>query len=115
MAPAHFASLADFHKRTLWPGESLSVFAHELKRLLGQALLTANASTSKQLLLHQFISGLPSSLSTQLQVGSQINDLETAMEQAKLLMMLKQEPHKAAAVQTTEVVTLKSQISALTE
>ena len=31
--PARFVSLADFHKRILLPGEPLSVFAHELKRL----------------------------------------------------------------------------------
>lgn len=66
MVPAHFVSLADFHKRTLRPGESLSVFAHKLKRLLEQVLPTADYSMSKQLLLHQFINGLPSSLSTQL-------------------------------------------------
>ena len=90
IVPAHFVSLADFHKRTLRPGESLSVFSHELKRLLEQALLSADASTSKELLLHQFISGLPSSWSKQLRAGGQINDLKTAMERAKLLMMLKE-------------------------
>ena len=104
MAPANFVSLAGFHKRTLRPGESLSVFAHELKRLLQQALPTADASTSKQLVLHQFINGLPSSLSTQL-----------AMERAKLLMTLEEEPDKTAAVQSSEVAALKDQISVLTE
>ena len=57
MAPARFVSLANFHKRILWPGEPLSVFAHELKQQLEQALPTAVAGTSKQLLLHQFING----------------------------------------------------------
>ena len=47
MVPACFVSLADFHKRLLRPGETLSVFAHELKLLLEQALLTADASMSK--------------------------------------------------------------------
>ena len=103
MVPANFVSLAEFHKRTLRPGESLSVFTHELKRLLEQALPTAYASTSKQLLLHQFINGLPNSLSTQLRAAGHINDLKTAMERAKLLMTLKEEPHKTAAVQSTEV------------
>lgn len=37
------------------------------------------------------------------------------MEQAKLLIMLKEEPNKMAAVQTTEVAALKDQISMLTE
>ena len=80
MVPANFVSLASFHKRTLQPGESLSVFTYELKWLLDQALPTADASTSKQLLLHQFINGLPSSLSTQLRAGGHINDLKTAVE-----------------------------------
>ena len=115
MVPANFVSLAEFHKRTLRPGESLSVFAHELKRLLEQALPTADASTSKQLLLHQFINGLPNSLSTQLRAAGHINDLKTAMERAKLLMTLEEEPHKTVAVQSTEVAALKDQISVLTE
>ena len=66
MAPARFVSLADFHKRILLPGEPLSVFAHELKRFLEQVLPKADTGTSKQLLLHQFINGLPGSISTQL-------------------------------------------------
>ena len=37
------------------------------------------------------------------------------MEWAELLMTLKEEPDKTAAVQTAEVATLKDQISMLTE
>ena len=59
IAPAHFVNLADFHKESLQPGKSLSVFAHELKQLLEQALPAADDNTSKQLLLYQFINGLP--------------------------------------------------------
>jgi len=115
MAPARFVSLADFHKRTLLPGEPLSVFAHELKQLLEQALPTADAGTSKLLLLHQFINGLPGSISTQLRTGGQIDDLKTAMERAKILMTLKEKPEGVAAIETAEVTVLKDQISALTE
>ena len=115
MAPARFVSLADFHKRTLLPGEPLSIFAHELKRLLEQALPTADAGTSKQLLLHQFINGLPGSISTQLRTGGQIDDLKTAMERAKILMTLKEKPEGVAAIETAEVTVLKDQISVLTE
>ena len=50
IVPANFVCLASFHKRTLRPGESLSVFIYESKQLLEQALLTADVSTSKQLL-----------------------------------------------------------------
>ena len=80
MVPACFVSLANFYKRTLHPGESLLVFAHELKQLLEQALPGTDTNMSKQLLLYQFISGLPSSLSKQLQVAGQINDLKMAVE-----------------------------------
>lgn len=75
MAPANFVLLGGFHKRTLRPEELLLVFAYELKRLLEQVLPTADASTSKQVLLHQFINGLLSSLSAQLRATGQINDL----------------------------------------
>ena len=115
MAPARFVSLADFHKRTLLPGEPLSVFAHKSKRLLEQALPTADAGIRKQLLLHKLINGLPSSISTQVCTGGQIDDLKTAMEQAKILMTLKEKPEGVAAIETAEVTVLKDEISALTE
>jgi len=112
MAPVRFVSLSDFHRK-LHPGESLSVSVHELKQLLGQAIPYTNADTSKQLLLHQFISGLPVSINKQLRAVGQINNLDTALERAKLLMTL--EGPENTAVQTTEVEVLKEQISLLTE
>ena len=116
MVPARFVSLADLYKRSLLPGEPLSVFAHEFKRLLEQALQTADAGTSKQLLLHQFINGLPSSISTQQRTGGQIdNNLKTAMQWAKILMTLKKKPEGVAAIETAEVTVFKDHISALTE
>ena len=87
---------------------------HELKQLLGQVIPNANADSSKQLLLHQFISGLPSSIIKQLRAAGQINDLDTALEQATLLMML-EGPENMATIQTTEVKVLMEQISLLTE
>ena len=59
MAPVKCVSLGDFHAKQLRPGESLSVFLHELKRLLDQAMPEAEATTRTQLVLHQFITGLP--------------------------------------------------------
>jgi len=64
ITPVRFVSLSDFHSRKLRPGESLSVFVHELKQLLGQAIPNMNTDTSKQLLLHQFISGLPGAITS---------------------------------------------------
>ena len=115
MAPAHFVSLADFHKRILRLGEPLSVFAHELKRLLEQALLTADASTSKPSYSTSSLMVCQQLISTQLQAAGQINDLNTAMEWAKLLMTLKEEHSKTAAVQTIEVAAFYDQISMLTK
>ena len=45
MAPVKFVSLEDFHARRLLPGESLSVFVHQLKQMLTQAMPTVNAET----------------------------------------------------------------------
>ena len=107
-------SLADFHSRKLPPGESLSVPAYGLKQLLGKAIPNMNADTSKHFLLHQYISGLPSSISKRLRAAGQINDLNTVLERAKLLMML-EGPESTAAIWTTEVEVLKEHISLLME
>ena len=63
MGLVRFVSMDDFHHRRLLPGESLSVFSHELKRLIDQAMPTADANTRKQLLIHQFLTGLPTEIS----------------------------------------------------
>ena len=75
----------------------------------------ADISFSKQLLLHQFINGLPGSLSTQLLAAGHINDLNTAIELTKLLLTSKVKPDKIVAIESNKVVALKDQISALTE
>ena len=102
MTPACFMTLADFHRSSLRPVESLSVYAHELKQLLEQALSAADANTSKQL-LHHFINGLPAHLSKQLHAVGEVTELKAAMERAKLLMTLEQEQEVSAAVQSSEV------------
>ena len=57
MAPMGFASLEDFHRRKLLPGESVSVYVHDLKRLLDQALPELEANARKQFVLHQSCRG----------------------------------------------------------
>jgi len=47
----------DFHCRQLLPGEFLSVFVHELKRLLDWGMPEADVTTRKQLLIHQLLTG----------------------------------------------------------
>ena len=64
--PISFISLDDFHKRILRPGEPLSLYVHKLKQLLNQAMPNISAETAEQLLLHQFLTGLPHEVSKQL-------------------------------------------------
>ena len=80
MAPVKFVSLEDFHARRLLPGESLSVFVHQLKQMLTQAMPTVNTETREQLLLHQVVTGLPSHVSKQLWAVGELNKLDKVLE-----------------------------------
>ena len=62
MAPAHFVSLDDFRARKLCSNEALPVFYHELRQLVKQAIPEASEDTREQLILHQFVSGLPANI-----------------------------------------------------
>ena len=64
--PLSFISLDGFHKQVLHPGEPLSLYVHELKQLLNQVMPEISAQTTEQLLLHQFLTGLPHEVSKQL-------------------------------------------------
>ena len=117
MGPVQFVSMDDFHRHQLLPNESLSVFVHELKRLLHQAMPEADATTRKQLLIHQFLTGIPVEVSKQLRAVGEIDDLDRLMQRTKLLMTLDCS-EKTAAVgkqQVDAVETLKEQVAALTE
>ena len=118
MSPVKFVSLEEFHARKLLPGESLSVFVHQLKRLLNQAMPTVDAGTKGQLLLHQFVTGLPSRVSKQLRAVGEINDLDKVLERAKLLLTM-DEQEQTAAIKTTErpleMEVLQQQVSVLSE
>ena len=67
--------------------------------MLKQAMPGASEDTQKQLLIHQFVSGLPVSISKQLRATGELNDLDAVTERAKLLMTI-EEPQKIAAIQT---------------
>ena len=45
MGPVQFMLMDDFHRRWLLPGKSPSVFSHEPKRLINQAMQCYYAST----------------------------------------------------------------------
>ena len=108
MGPVQFISMDDFYHCRLLLGKSLSVFIHELKRLMDRAMPDADAPTRKQLLIHQFLTGIPVEVSKQLRAAGEIEDLDR--QQAKLLMTLD------CREKTTDTVeALKEQFTALTE
>ena len=107
-------SLDEFNAQRLNPGESLPLFLHKLKQLSKKAMPDADATTRNQLLLHQFVSGLPAHIAKQLHATGEVSDLDRVLERAKLLMTI-EEPQKTAAVQTSEVQELREQVSTLTE
>ena len=114
MVPVRFVSLDNFCACKLGPNEALPVFYNELRQLVKQAMPEASEDTQKQLILHQFLSGLPANISKQLRATGEVNNVDAVMERAKLLMTM-EEPQKTAATQTAEVQELKEQISLLTE
>ena len=79
-----FVSLNESHLRKMHPGESLSLFVHELKKLLNQAMPTLE-KMPMQLLLHQFLAGISDSVSFRTRATGDITTLEKAVEKARLL------------------------------
>ena len=116
MMPMEFVSLDVFHRRKLQPGEALSVFVHDLKKLLEQAMPGLNAAARDPLLLHQFISGLPEAMSRQLRASGETTSLDAAVNRARLLMTIEGQGQAAVAVtKDAEVEHLREQVALLTE
>ena len=71
---------------------------------------------SQQLLIHQFLAGLPAPVSRQLRAVGNTTNLEQIVERAKVLMVV-DSGEKVAAVQSenSEVSSLKAQIQEHTE
>ena len=118
LAPLGFVSLDRFHQRKLRPGEPLSVFVHDSKKLLEQAMPGLTADAKKQLVLHQFLAGLPSTVSRQLRAAGETKDLDSAVERAKLLLALEEQDVKPAAAiseHDESFELLKTQMTKLTE
>ena len=90
------------------------MFLHELKVLSKKAMPDADATTRNELVLHLFVSGLPSRIGKQLRATGEVSDLDMVLEQEKLLMTI-EEPQTIAAVQSNEMQELRDQISSLTK
>ena len=73
-----FVSLDDFYKRSLLPGESLTEYIRQLKQLLTQSMPGIAHAARDQLLLQQFLSGLPHAVSKQLCAIGATDSLKTA-------------------------------------
>ena len=117
--PMRFISLGDFHKRTLLPGEPLSVYVHQLKQLLNQTMPDLAVPAKEQLLLHQFLAGLPEDISKQLCTTGVTNTLGDAVERAKLIMAVDHHSQAAAVcpkqTSTGDIQQLQQQLTALSE
>jgi hypothetical protein len=76
------------------------------------------ARAREQLLLHQFLAGLPSAVSRQLRATGDAKELASTLERAKLLMSLEEEQPVASVSQSQRdrvVTELQGQVLALTE
>ena len=83
MTPAGFISLNEFHQ---WKAQP--VYLHELKRLLDRAMTKLEKKARDQLLLHQFLDGLPVSVSTQLRATGDTKVLQDTVEWVRVLMTI---------------------------
>ena len=100
------------------PWGSLTVYVHQLKQLLTQAMPGIDDTARDQLLSHQFLSGLPKEVSKQLHPMGATDSLKTAVECAKVLMTVEQHSDATAAVKmqyASEFHQLQQQLTTLTE
>lgn len=91
LLPPTFMALEKFNGRSVLQGETLPLFLHDLKRLLDQAMPDLPNEAREQLLLHQFLAGLPSAVSKLLCSLGHTRALDTTMERVQLLMTIKKE------------------------
>lgn len=119
MMPMNFVSLEDFHRRKLRPGEAISLYVHDLKKLLTHAIPDMEQAAKEPLLLHQFLAGIPENISKQVRASGEVTTLNTAVTRTKLLMAIDSD---SVATLTTkpdakpdEMQLLREQVAALTE
>ena len=69
ITPNAFTTIEQFRQRKLIPDEALSLFLHDLKQLLDQVKPKLDTGAREQLIIHQFLAGLPGTVSTQLRAA----------------------------------------------
>ena len=117
MTPPEFVTLEEFHKRTLKLNEPLSLFTNDLKKLLEQAMPGIDDNAREQLLIHQFIAGLPEPIAMQIRATGDVKKLASTVEKARLLMTVSKHGQTAAITERTseDVRKLEGQLASLTE
>ena len=124
MAPLPFTALEEFHARKLRPGEPLPLFTQDLKRLLQSAMPGLDENAGEQMLIHQFLTGLPTDISRQLRATGEAKKLTKVVERARLLMTIdNQSSSQSVAACTSKLETetkdemsqLQHQVEALTQ
>ena len=88
--PMHFVLLDEFHRRRLQPRKAISLYVHELRKLLIHALPDLEQTARESFLLHQFLAGIPEAISKQLRASGKVTTLNAVITQVKLLMKLTQ-------------------------
>ena len=86
--PTGVVTLDQFHQRKLMPGELLSVFIHDVKKMLERAMPNIDGETRNRLLLHQLMAGLPSEINKQLRATGETKDLDETIRRSRLLLSL---------------------------
>lgn len=118
LKPAEFVSLDEFHRRKLRPDETPTLYLHELKKTLQQAIPDLDDAARKKLLKHQFLAGLPSEVSRQLRITNE-SELGVLVDRARLLMTIDDKvcsiEREAAEKENSEVQKLQEQVASLTE
>ena len=102
LMPTGLVTLDQLHQWKLMPGESLSVFIHDMKKMLEHAMPNIEGETRNKLLLHQLMAGLPSEISKQLRATGETKDLDETIRRARLLLSLEVQ-HAATATVSSSI------------
>ena len=130
LMPIAFTLLDKFHARKLLPGESLTVFSHDLRKLIVRVMPEIDSKARDQLLLHQFIAGLPLKVSRELRAAGETKELGVTLQRARLLLSLEdqhqltesgplgsstKQPNEREQAMAASIDRLTQQVAALSE